>query len=145
MIITTTRSEHWTIMNILTLHRYIDTIICLYWYLPLSSRFDLVWHSDSGLPHPGKVLDFFCCPGKSLKVLEFCVLVLESPGKMFIKFSRDLPGQNVKFFFYRYLVIIQSHCWNNFYCKVCWRSLIVLLKIELICMLVHKKKKKSPS
>ena len=20
----------------------------------------------TGLPHPGKVLDFFCCPGKSL-------------------------------------------------------------------------------
>ena len=26
----------------------------------------------TGLPHPGKVLDFFSCPGKSLKVLEFC-------------------------------------------------------------------------
>ena len=46
-----------------------------------------------------KVLDFFCCPGKSLKVLEFGLLVLESPGKMFLKFSRDLPAQNVKFFF----------------------------------------------
>ena len=27
---------------------------------------------DAGLPHPGKVLDFFFYPGKSLKVLEFC-------------------------------------------------------------------------
>ena len=34
------------------------------------------------------------------KVLDFCLLVQESPGKMFIKFSRDLPGQNVKLFFF---------------------------------------------
>ena len=47
-----------------------------------------------------KVLDFFCCPGKSLKVLEFCLLVLESPGKIFIKFSRNLPGHKVKFVFF---------------------------------------------
>ena len=47
-----------------------------------------------------KVLDFFCCPGKSLKVLEFCLLVLESPGKIFIKFSRNLPGHKVKLFFF---------------------------------------------
>ena len=33
-----------------------------------------------------KVMDFFCCPGKSWKML--------------IKFSRDLPGQNVKFAFF---------------------------------------------
>ena len=44
-----------------------------------------------GLPHPGKVLDFFFCPGKFLNFVY-------KSWKKFGKFSRDLPGQNVKFF-----------------------------------------------
>ena len=53
-----------------------------------------------------KVLDFSCCPGKSLN------FVCKS-WKMFIKFSRDLPGQNVKLFLFYdnwFLVTEQSHC-----------------------------------
>ena len=48
----------------------------------------------TGLPHPGKVLEspgFFFCPGKSLNFVY-------KSWKKLGKFSRDLPGQNVKFF-----------------------------------------------
>ena len=58
---------------------------------------------DTGLPHPGKVLEspgFFLL---SWKVLESPWILFVSPGKswkMFIEFSRDFPGQNVKLFFF---------------------------------------------
>ena len=42
-----------------------------------------------GLPHPGKVLNFFCCFGKSLNFIF-------KSWKMFTTFLRDLPRQNVK-------------------------------------------------
>ena len=45
----------------------------------------------TGLPHPGKVLDFLCCPGKSLNFVY-------KSWKIFGKFSRYLPGQNAIFF-----------------------------------------------
>ena len=36
------------------------------------------------LPHPGKILDLFCCPGKSLNFVY-------RSWKKFLQFSRDLP------------------------------------------------------
>ena len=50
-----------------------------------------MWLIPTGLPHPGKVLDFFFCPGKSLNFVY-------KSWKKFGKFSRDLPGQNGNFF-----------------------------------------------
>ena len=84
---------------------------------------------DTGLPHPGKVLE---SPGLFFAALESPWILFVSPGKswkMFIEFSRDFPGQNVKlFFFYNnwYLVIIQSYCWNNLHFEVGLKSFIVL-------------------
>ena len=37
----------------------------------------------TGLPHPGKVLDFFCCPGKSLNFVCKSWKVLENIYKVF--------------------------------------------------------------
>ena len=42
----------------------------------------------SGLPHPGKVLDFFCCPGKSLNFVCKSWKVLENVYRVFPWFTR---------------------------------------------------------
>ena len=69
-----------------------------------------------------KILDFFCCPGKSLN------FVYQS-WKIFGKFCRDLPGQNVNFFHSNwYLVIVQSDCRNYLHCEGLLKSFILLLK-----------------
>jgi len=49
-----------------------------------------------GLPHPGKVLDFFCCPGKSLNCVYTSWKVLENIWEV----SRASPGQNSKATFF---------------------------------------------
>jgi len=48
------------------------------------------------LPHPGKVLEFFCCPGKSLNFVYKSWKVLENIWEV----SRALPGQNSKSTFF---------------------------------------------
>ena len=42
----------------------------------------------SGLPHPGKVVDFFCCSGKSLNSVFKSWEVLENVYKVFPRFTR---------------------------------------------------------
>ena len=75
----------------------------------LFSNTVILRYLKTGLPHPGKVLEsprFFFCLGKSLNFVY-------KSWKKFGKFSRNLPGQNVKFFCCCdnwYLVIAQKYC-----------------------------------
>ena len=85
----------------------------------------------------GRTTFLYCLFYQGCRILEkswIAFAVLESPWisffkswKMFMKFYRDLPGQNVKFFYNNwYLVIVQSHCWINLHCEVLSESPIVL-------------------
>ena len=54
-----------------------------------SAKFHIKCHTTTGLPHPGKVLNFFfCCPEKSLNFVY--------KSWKISRFSRVLPGQNSK-------------------------------------------------